>query len=102
MIDVLRGARGSGQYGADWRRRQSAAALPPISRTLALALCREFRYCVAGMSNRAVWNVRRRHEWLATPLKGKRLKKRKRARIGLEQARERKAEAAEAAPAAAS
>lgn len=30
-----------------------------------------------------------RHEWLATPLKGKRLKKRKRARIGLEQARER-------------
>jgi hypothetical protein len=30
-----------------------------------------------------------RHEWLATPLKGKRLNKRKRARIGLEQARER-------------
>jgi hypothetical protein len=43
------------------------------------------------MSNRSLWNVRRRHEWLATPLKGKRLKKRKRARIGLEQALERKA-----------
>ncbi|HLV66506.1 MAG TPA: hypothetical protein VKY73_11870 [Polyangiaceae bacterium] len=42
------------------------------------------------MSNRAVWNVRLRHEWLAKPLKGKRLKKRKRARIGLEQALERK------------
>ncbi len=40
-----------------------------------------------------------RHEWLATPLKGKRLNKRKRARIGLEQARERKAGGAEAAPA---
>ena len=46
------------------------------------------------MSNRSVWNVRRRHEWLATPLKGKRLKKRKRARIGLEQALERKAQKA--------
>lgn len=40
--------------------------------------------------NRSVWNVRRRHEWLATPLKGKPLKKRKRMRIGLEQARARK------------
>jgi len=46
------------------------------------------------MSNRALWNVRMRHEWLTTPLKGKRLKKRKRARIGLEQARERVAAAA--------
>ena len=42
--------------------------------------------------NRSVWNVRRRHEWLATPLKGKPLKKRKRLRIGLEQARVRKRE----------
>ena len=32
-----------------------------------------------------------RHEWLATPLKGKRLNKRKRARIGIEQARGRRA-----------
>ena len=48
------------------------------------------------MSNRSIWNVRRRHEWLATPLKGKRLKKRKRARIGLEQALERKREKAAA------
>jgi len=48
------------------------------------------------MSNRSLWNVRRRHEWLATPLKGKHLKKRKRARIGLEQALERKAEKAAA------
>jgi hypothetical protein len=46
------------------------------------------------MSNRSVWNVRRRHEWLATPLKGKHLKKRKRLRIGLEQALERKREKA--------
>jgi hypothetical protein len=43
------------------------------------------------MSNRAIWNVRRRHEWLATPLKGKRLKRRKRVRIGLQQALDRKA-----------
>jgi hypothetical protein len=42
------------------------------------------------MSNRAIWNVRRRHEWLATPLKGKHLKRRKRLRIGLQQALDRK------------
>ena len=48
------------------------------------------------MTNRSLWNVRRRHEWLATPLKGKHLKKRKRVRIGLEQALERKAEKAAA------
>jgi hypothetical protein len=45
------------------------------------------------MSNRAIWNVRLRHEWLTTPLKGKRLKRRKRARIGLEQANARKSAA---------
>jgi len=50
------------------------------------------------MANRAIWNVRRRHEWLATPLKGKHLKRRKRARIGLEQALERKQKAAETGP----
>lgn len=51
------------------------------------------RECALDM-NRSVWNVRRRHEWLATPLKGKPLKKRKRLRIGLEQARARKGEPA--------
>lgn len=40
-----------------------------------------------------------RHEWLTTPLKGKRLSKRKRARIGIEQAKERKAQRPEAPPA---
>jgi hypothetical protein len=47
------------------------------------------------MSNRAIWNVRQRHVWLATPLKGKRLKRRQRLRIGLEEALVRKAKAAE-------
>jgi hypothetical protein len=53
------------------------------------------------MSNRAIWNVRLRHVWLATPLKGKRMKKRQRVRIGLEDALQRKSKAAssEAAPA---
>jgi hypothetical protein len=49
------------------------------------------------MSNRAIWNVRLRHEWLTTPLKAKRLKRRKRARVGLEQARARNAEPGPAA-----
>ena len=52
------------------------------------------------MSNRSLWNVRRRHEWLASPLKGKPLKRRKRARIGLQQALDRKAEKTPAEPAA--
>lgn len=43
------------------------------------------------MSNRALWNVRLRHEWLAKPKKGKHLNKRKRLRCGLEQARQRTA-----------
>ncbi|MFO0566891.1 MAG: hypothetical protein U0263_14580 [Polyangiaceae bacterium] len=55
------------------------------------------------MANRAIWNVRQRHEWLSSPLKKKRLTKRKRLRIGLEQALERKraktAPAPDAAPA---
>ncbi len=42
------------------------------------------------MSNRAIWNVRLRHEWLGSPLKAKRLKRRKRVRIGLQAALERK------------
>jgi hypothetical protein len=50
------------------------------------------------MANRSIWNVRKRHEWLTTPLKGKHLKARKRARIGLQAALDRKAPAA-AAPA---
>ena len=42
------------------------------------------------MANRAIWNVRKRHVWLSTPLKKKRLTRRKRLRVGLEQALERK------------
>jgi hypothetical protein len=45
------------------------------------------------MANRAIWNVRQRHEWLSSPMKKKRLKLRKRLRIGLEQALARKREA---------
>lgn len=51
------------------------------------------------MSNRAIWNVRLRHESLATPAKGKRLKRRSRLRVGLEAALERKRPKAPAEPA---
>lgn len=43
------------------------------------------------MANYAKWNVRKRHEWLATPLPAKRLKRCQKARIGLLEAEERKA-----------
>jgi hypothetical protein len=41
------------------------------------------------MANYPTWNVRLRHEWLATPSKGKRVKRRGAKRIGLQEARER-------------
>jgi hypothetical protein len=47
--------------------------------------------CVLTMSNRALWNVRKRHEWLATPLKAKRVKRAQRLRCGLQDAMDRKA-----------
>jgi hypothetical protein len=43
------------------------------------------------MSNRAIWNVRKRHEWLATPLKPKRIKRAQRLRNGMQDAIDRKA-----------
>ena len=42
------------------------------------------------MSNRAIWNVRLRHESLVKPGKGKRAKRRNRVRIGLQDAIDRK------------
>lgn len=53
------------------------------------------------MANYKVWNVRVRHEWLATPLKKRRMKRRAAARVGLLEALARKAkpEPAEEAPA---
>ena len=46
---------------------------------------------LAPMSNRAIWSMRKRHEWLATPLKKKRVKKATRLRCGLQDAMDRKA-----------
>ena len=42
------------------------------------------------MANRAIWSMRKRHEWLATPLKAKRSKRAGRLRNGLQDARDRK------------
>ena len=53
---------------------------------------RDFRAnCAPLMSNRAIWNVRKRHEWLATPLKSRRIKRAQRLRCGLQDAIDRKA-----------
>lgn len=43
------------------------------------------------MSNRALWDIRKRHVWLATPLKRKPMKRRERLRNGLQDALDRKA-----------
>ena len=53
------------------------------------------------MANTPKWNIRLRHEWLATPLKKKRIKRGEKARIGLLEAEERKAEKANKKAAAA-
>ena len=103
---------GDGYKSRSWRKRRAVeraqgVRLEPIQRGKACALeasClgfRPFSESQEKMSNRAIWNVRLRHVWLATPLKGKRLKKRQRVRIGLEEALQRKSKAArpEATPA---
>ena len=46
------------------------------------------------MSNRAIWGVRKRHEWLAKPCKKQTMTRRGRVRIGLQAAMDRKAEKA--------
>jgi hypothetical protein len=43
------------------------------------------------MSNRAIWSMRLRHEWLKKPRRKARLKKSQRIRVGLEDALLRKA-----------
>jgi hypothetical protein len=48
------------------------------------------------MANTPKWNIRLRHEWLATPLKKKRVKRGQKARIGLLDAENRKKKKAEA------
>lgn len=47
--------------------------------------------CAPLMANTPKWNIRLRHEWLATPLKKKRIKRGQKARIGLLEAEQRKA-----------
>ena len=42
------------------------------------------------MSNRAVWTMRHKHEWLQSPLKKKRLKRCQRVRVGMQAAIDRK------------
>lgn len=53
------------------------------------------------MANYAKWNVRKRHEWLAKPLKAKRLKRCQKARVGILDAEARKAKPEPQADAAA-
>jgi hypothetical protein len=43
------------------------------------------------MANRAIWSMKKRHEWLATPRKPKRIKRATRLRCGLQDALDRKA-----------
>jgi hypothetical protein len=43
------------------------------------------------MANRAIWSMRKRHEWLQTPLKAKRVKRATRLRSGQQDALDRKA-----------
>ena len=68
---------------------RAARRVPCETRAVALRAPANSAKRPLPMANRAIWNVRKRHEWLSTPLKGKRLNKRKRLRVGLEQARER-------------
>jgi len=46
---------------------------------------------IFSMSNRALWSMKKKHEWLATPRKAKRIKRAARVRCGLQDAMDRKA-----------
>jgi hypothetical protein len=50
------------------------------------------------MANYALWNVRKRHEWLAKPSKKEKMSRRGRVRIGLQAALDRKNPEASAQP----
>lgn len=45
------------------------------------------------MANTSLWNVRKRHEWLAKPSKKEKMTRRGRLRIGLQAAMDRRAAA---------
>ena len=49
-----------------------------------------FAIVPAAMSNRAIWSMRKRHEWLSRPLKKKRIKRATRVRCGLQDAIDRR------------
>lgn len=71
--------------------RVRGGCVPRVQRDNALNIdCFPAKDGLRIMSNRAVWTVRMKHEWLATPGKRKQLKKRKRVRVGLEAALLRK------------
>jgi len=42
------------------------------------------------MANRAIWSMRKRHEWLAKPLRPRRIKRSTRLRCGLQDALDRR------------
>lgn len=50
------------------------------------------------MANYALWNVRKRHEWLAKSKKNEKMSRRGRLRIGLQAAIDRNAPAVQEAP----
>ena len=81
---------GAKTFSADPPDLQEFPALAgPVGRLL-LAIPGGFGMLRAPMSNRAIWSMRKRHEWLATPLKKKRVKKATRLRCGLQDAMDRK------------
>jgi hypothetical protein len=43
------------------------------------------------MANRAIWSMRKRHEWLGKPMKPRRVKRSVRLRCGLQDAMDRRA-----------
>jgi len=67
--------------------KQRRTALPRLQSGPLFAIVR------GPMANRAIWSMRKRHEWLTTPLKKKRIKRATRVRCGLQDAMDRKAAA---------
>jgi len=76
----------AGRRPADPKRENPRRAFKQRLRSAAV-----FAIVRGPMANRAIWNMRKRHEWLAKPLKKKRVKRATRVRCGLQDALDRKA-----------
>lgn len=90
VAEPLRGSSAP-RYGSPFRANRGEVRKSAERTSESLAKTAEFGEIPRPvMANRAIWSMRKRHEWLATPLKKRRVKRATRVRCGLQEAIDRK------------